>query len=39
VPAFLIGYVLGILTGPLAVYGVAFYFSSRDKRTDRPRPS
>lgn len=31
---FLIGYIAGVLTGPAAIYGVAFYFSWRDRRAE-----
>lgn len=32
---FALGYVLGIATGPLAVFMVAFYFANRDRRSSR----
>jgi hypothetical protein len=34
--SFWIGYFLGVGTGPLAVFGIAFFFSSRDRAKARP---
>ncbi len=31
----LFGYILGVFSGPVAVYAVAFYFSARDRRRTR----
>lgn len=35
--AFWIGYFLGVGTGPLAVFGIAYYFTSRDRKAAAKR--
>jgi hypothetical protein len=32
---FVLGYALGVVTGPLAVFLIAFYFAQRDRRSSR----
>jgi hypothetical protein len=33
--AFAIGYFFGVATGPVAIFGIAFYFASGDRRAER----